>query len=83
MDIISMCFVKRYAFQKEPYNNKLRGKNSNTQAKQRHDELKSIIEEIYHKAIRFMDPGKVFAVMHDLGYHVSSNTIAKIMHENG
>ena len=28
------------------------------QAKQRHDELKSIIEEIYHKAIRFMVPAK-------------------------
>ncbi|MCI8510192.1 MAG: IS3 family transposase [Lachnospiraceae bacterium] len=65
------------------YNRKLRGKNGNTQAKQRHDALKPVIEKIYHKSNQIYGPGKVAAVMNDRGYHVSPNTIAKIMHENG
>lgn len=65
------------------YNRKLRGKNGNTQAKQRRDELKPVIEEIYHKSNQIYGPGKVAAVMNDRGHHVSPNTIAKIMHENG
>ena len=65
------------------YNRKLRNKNGNTQTKQRRDELTPIIEEIYHESNQIYGPGKVAAVMHKRGYHVSSNTIAKIMHENG
>lgn len=65
------------------YNRKLRGKNGNTQAKQRRDALKPVIEEIYHESNQIYGPGKIAAVMHDRGYHISPNTIARIMHENG
>lgn len=65
------------------YNRKLRGKNGNTKAKQRRDELKPVVEEIYHESNQIYGPGKVAAVMNDRGYHVSPNTVAKIMHENG
>lgn len=65
------------------YNRKLRGKNGNTQAKLKRDELKPIIEEIYHENNQIYGPDKISAVMHDRGYHVASNTIARIMHENG
>ena len=74
----ALCFSKGTY-----YNRKLRGKNGNTQAKRRRDELKPIIEEIYHESNQIYGPDKISAVMHDRGYHVDPNTIARIMHENG
>lgn len=65
------------------YNRKLRGKHGNTQAKLRRDELSPVVEKIYHESNQIYGPGKVAAVMHDRGYHVATNTIARIMHENG
>lgn len=65
------------------YNRKFRGKNGNTQAKRRRDELKPVIEEIYHENNQIYGPDKISAVMHDRGYHVAPNTVARIMHENG
>lgn len=74
----ALCFSKGTY-----YNRKLRGKNGNTQAKQRRDELKPIIEAIYQESNQIYGPGKIAAVMYDRGYHISPNTIARIMHENG
>lgn len=65
------------------YNRNLRGKNGNTQAKKRSDELKPVIEEIYNESNQIYGPGKIAAVMHDRGYKIAPNTIARIMHENG
>lgn len=65
------------------YNRKLRGKHGNTKDKLRRDELTPVVEEIYHESNQIYGPGKIAAVMNDRGYHVSPNTIAKIMHENG
>lgn len=74
----ALCFSKGTY-----YNRKLRGKNGNTQAKRKRDELKPVIEEIYHENNQIYGPDKISAVMHDRGYHVAPNTIARIMHENG
>ncbi len=65
------------------YNRKLRGKHGNTKDKLRRDELKPVVEEIYHESNQIYGPGKVAAIMNDRGYHIASNTVARIMHENG
>lgn len=41
------------------YNRKLRGKNGNTQAKQRRDEFKPVIEAIYQESNQIYGPGKI------------------------
>ena len=65
------------------YNRKLRGKQGNTKAKIRRDELKPVIEEIYHESDQIYGPGKISAIMKDRGYDVGFGLVSKIMHENG
>ena len=65
------------------YNYKLRGKHGDTKAKRRREELKPIIEEIFHGSQQTYGSGKIAAIMKDRGIQVSKNLVATIMHENG
>ena len=64
------------------YNRKLRGKNGNTQAKQKRDSITPVIKEIYDDSNQIYGPGKIHAILKDRGYTISSNIVASIMHNN-
>jgi len=65
------------------FNYLLRNKNGNTLAAQKREELKPIIETIFHNNNEIFGSGKIHAILKDRGYKVSKETVADIMHENG
>ena len=65
------------------YNYVFRGKQGNTQAAQRREELLPLIEKIFSDSDHRYGAGKVAAVLNSQGHNVSERLIARIMHENG
>lgn len=65
------------------YNHIKRNKKGNTLRAQKIKELTPIINEIYHSSNQTYGAARVHAVLKDRGYHISENTVAKIMQENG
>lgn len=65
------------------YNHIKRNKKGNTMHAQKIKELTPIIKEIYHSSNQTYGAARVHAVLKDRGYHISENTVAKVMQENG
>lgn len=65
------------------YNHIKRNKKENTLHAQKIRELTPIIEEIYHSSKQTYGAARVHAVLKERSYHISENTVAKIMQTNG
>lgn len=65
------------------YNYILRNKNENTEAARRRAEVTPIIEKIFNDSKQIFGAWKIHAILQGMGYHISPNTVAAIMHENG
>ena len=65
------------------YNYILRNKNENTEAAHRHAEVTSIIEKLFYDSQQVFGAYKIHAILKSMGYRISKNTVADIMHENG
>ena len=65
------------------YNYILRNKNENTEAAKRRSEVTPIIEKIFNDSKQIFGAWKIHAILQGMGYHISPNTVAAIMHENG
>jgi len=52
-------------------------------AAQKREELKPIIDTIFHNNNEIFGSGKIHAILKGRGYKVSKETVADIMHENG
>lgn len=65
------------------YNYILRNKNENTEAAKRRSEVTHIIEKIFNDSKQIFGAWKIHAILQGMGYHISPNTVAAIMHENG
>ena len=65
------------------YNHIKRNKKGNTLHAQKIKELTPIIKEIYHSSNQTYGAARVHAVLKDRGYHISENSVAKVMQENG
>lgn len=64
------------------YNRKLRGKNGDTEAKQKRDAITPIIKEIYDESNQIYGPSKVHAIIKERGYTCSIRVVESIMHTN-
>ena len=65
------------------YNYILRNKNENTEAAHRHAEVTPIIEKLFYDSQQVFGAYKIHAILKSMGYRISKNTVANIMHENG
>ena len=65
------------------YNHLFRNKKGKTQAAQKREELRPMVEEIYHESRETYGAGRVAAVLQERGLNVSEKLVARIMHENG
>ena len=65
------------------YNYILRNKNENTEAAKRRAEITPIIEKLFSDSQQVFGAYKIHAILQDMGYRVSPNTVADIMHKNG
>lgn len=65
------------------YNYILRNKNENTLAAQKRAEVTPIIENLFNGSQQIYGAGKIHALLKNMGYQISINTVAAIMHENG
>lgn len=65
------------------YNHIFCNKRTNSVYAKRKEELKPIIEEIFHKSRETYGSTKITAILKDRGYATSEKTVADIMHENG
>lgn len=65
------------------YNYILRNKNENTEAAQRRAEITPIIEKLFSDSQQVFGAYKIHALLQNMGYRISPNTVADIMHKNG
>lgn len=65
------------------YNYILRNKNENTEAAKRRAEITPIIEKLFSDSQQVFGAYKIHAILQDMGYRISPNTVADIMHKNG